>query len=92
MDELRSFMRTKKQEEAYDFSRGRFTYLKKHTTISKRMVIMTHQDLKEILKNNKHVTKEKFLILCKYIDDCEKKGISAVDVLRVIRDSGFIIG
>jgi len=56
------------------------------------MVIMTHQDLKEILKNNKHVTKEKFLILCKYIDDCEKKGISAVDVLRVIRDSGFIIG
>lgn len=25
MDELRSFTRTKKQEEAYNFSRGRFT-------------------------------------------------------------------
>jgi len=52
---------------------------------------MTYQDLKEIIRNNKHVTEEKFIILCKFIDDCEKQNIAITDVVKVIRDSKFII-
>ena len=48
---------------------------------------MNYKELKEIINNNKDIREEYSMILCGYIDYCEKNNIKISEVIKTICDS-----